>query len=61
MDNLDKYDKLVEVVSSLKEDYEKTFIKGNTAAGTIVIKTAQEIIKLLKEVRNDVQAKKSAE
>ncbi len=61
MDNLDKYDKLVEVVSSLKEDYEKTFIKGNKAAGTRVRKTAQEIIKLLKEVRNDVQAKKSAE
>jgi len=61
MDNLDKYDKLVEIVSSLKEDYEKTFIKGNKAAGTRVRKTAQEIIKLLKEVRNDVQSMKAAE
>ncbi len=59
MDNLDKYDKLVELVSSLKEDYEKNFIKGNKAAGTRVRKQAQEIIKLLKEVRNDVQAKKT--
>ncbi len=59
MDNLDKYDKLVELVSSLKEDYEKIFVKSNKAAGTRARKQAQEIIKLLKEVRNDIQAKKA--
>jgi predicted MPP superfamily phosphohydrolase len=56
MDNLDK---LVETISSLKEDYEKFFIKSNHAAGTRLRKKMQEVKKLAQDIRDCVQAKKS--
>jgi len=69
MDYIDKYDKLIKVLTeeieidgkkfNLKEDFEKFFIKGNRTAGTRIRKVMQEIKKLTQDVRNDVQEYKS--
>ena len=65
MDYLDKYDKLVKLLTEeveidgkkfdLKEDFEKFFIRGNKTAGTRLRKVMQELKKLTQEVRDDVQ------
>jgi hypothetical protein len=65
MDYLDKYDKLVKLLTEeveidgkkfdLKEDFEKFFIKGNKTAGTRLRKVMQELKKVAQEVRDDVQ------
>jgi hypothetical protein len=62
MDYLDKYDKLVKLLTEeveidgkkfdLKEDFEKFFIRGNKTAGTIARKTLQDIRNLAKETRD---------
>jgi hypothetical protein len=69
MDYIDKYDKLIKVLTeeveidgkrfNLKDDFEKFFIKGNRTAGTRIRKVMQEIKKITQEVRNDVQEYKS--
>ena len=69
MDYIDKYDKLIKVLTeeveidgkrfNLKDDFEKFFIKGNRTAGTRIRKVMQEIKKLTQDVRNDVQEYKS--
>jgi len=65
MDYLDKYDKLIALITEevgidgkkydLKEDFEKFFIKGNKTAGTRIRKVMQELKKIAQEVRDDVQ------
>jgi hypothetical protein len=65
MEYLDKYDKLVKILTEeieidgkkydLKEDFEKFFIKDNKTAGTRVRRVMQELKKLAQEVRDDVQ------
>jgi hypothetical protein len=65
MDYLDKYDKLVKLLTEeveidgkkfdLKEDFEKFFIRGNKTAGTRIRKVLQELKKVAQEVRDDVQ------
>lgn len=65
MDYLDKYDKLIKLLTEeveidgkkfdLKEDFEKFFIRGNKTAGTRMRKVMQELKKLAQEVRDDVQ------
>ena len=65
MDYLDKYDKLVKLLTEeveidgkkfdLKEDFEKFFIRGNKTAGTRIRKVMQELKKVAQEVRDDVQ------
>ena len=62
---LDKYDKLVKLLTEeveidgkkfdLKEDFEKFFIRGNKTAGTRIRKVMQELKKVAQEVRDDVQ------
>ena len=69
MDYLDKYDKLIEILTeevefdgkkfNLKEDFEKFFIRSNRTAGTRIRKVMQELKKLAQEVRDDVQDYKS--
>lgn len=69
MDYIDKYDKLIKVLTeeveidgkrfNLKDDFEKFFIKGNKTAGTRIRKVMQEIKKITQDVRNDVQEYKS--
>jgi hypothetical protein len=65
MEYLDKYDKLVKLLTedfeieeknfNLKEDFEKFFVKGNKTAGTRIRRAMQELKKISQEVRNDVQ------
>jgi len=65
MDYLDKYDKLVKLLTEeveidgkkfdLKDDFEKFFIRGNKTAGTRIRKVMQELKKAAQEVRDDVQ------
>jgi hypothetical protein len=65
MDYLDKYDKLVKLLTEeveidgkkfdLKDDFEKFFIRGNKTAGTRIRKVMQELKKVAQEVRDDVQ------
>lgn len=68
MEYLDKYDKLVKILTEeieidgkkydLKEDFEKFFIRENKTAGTRVRRVMQELKKLAQEVRDDVQKEK---
>jgi hypothetical protein len=65
MEYLDKYDKLVKLLTeeveidgknfNLKEDFEKFFVKGNKTAGTRIRRVMQELKKFSQEVRTDVQ------
>lgn len=65
MDYLDKYDKLISLLTEeiqidgkkydLKEDFEKFFIRDNKTAGARVRKVLGEIKKLINEIRTDVQ------
>ena len=69
MDYLDKYERLIELLTeeiilndkkyNLKEDFEKFFINGNKTAGSRVRKVMQELKKVANEVRSDVQDYKS--
>ena len=68
MEYLDKYDKLVKILTEeieidgkkydLKEDFEKFFIRDNKTAGTRIRRVMQELKKLAQEVRDDVQSHK---
>jgi len=65
MDYLDKYDDLVKLITeeveidgkkfSLKDDFEKFFIRGKKTAGTRIRKMMQEVKRLSQEIRSDVQ------
>lgn len=65
MEYLDKYDKLVKLLTEeieiegkkydLKDDFDKFFVRGNKTAGTRIRKVMQELKKVSQEVRDDVQ------
>ena len=65
MEYLDKYDKLVKLLTedceiegknfNLKEDFEKFFVRGNKTAATRIRKFMQLIKSKSQEVRNEVQ------
>jgi hypothetical protein len=65
MDYLDKYEKLVKLLTEeveidgkkydLKDDFDKFFVRGNKTAGTRIRKVMQELKKVSQEVRDDVQ------
>jgi hypothetical protein len=65
MEYLDKYDYLLGILTeevdidgrkySLKEDFEKFFIKGNKTAGVRIRKFMQMVRKSAEEIRDDVQ------
>ena len=65
MEYLDKYDKMVKLLTedieidgkkfNLKDDFEKFFVKGNKTAGTRIRRVMQELKKFSQEVRTDVQ------
>ena len=52
---MNKYAELEQLVSSLKEDFEKFYDKGNGAAGTRVRKGLQDIAAFAKQTRTEVQ------
>lgn len=65
MDYTDKYDKLLELMTELvevdgndyflKDEFDKFFVMGNKTAGVRIRKIMQEIKKVCKEIRDDVQ------
>jgi len=69
MEYLDKYDKLVKLLTedfeiegknfNLKEDFEENIKKFSKTAGTRIRRAMQELKKISQEVRNDVQEYKS--
>jgi hypothetical protein len=68
MDNLDKYDELLNLISgeieidgkkyNLKDEFEKFFIKDNKSAGIRIRKIMQEIRIKSKEIRKSIQEHK---
>lgn len=65
MDYLDKYEYLLKILTeeieldgkqaSLKDDFDKFFVKGNKTAGTRIRKFMQLLRRTAEEVRDDVQ------
>lgn len=53
-----KFEDLKSLVESMNEDYSKFVEKGNSAAGTRVRKTLQEIKKLAQDMRVEISEKK---
>jgi hypothetical protein len=68
MDNLDKYDELLNLITgeieiegkyyNLKDEFEKFFIKDNISAGIRIRKIMQKIRLKSKEVRKSIQQHK---
>lgn len=68
MDYLDKYDELIKVLTeeieidgkmvSLKEEFDKFFVRSNRTAGTRIRKIMQILRRSAEEIRNDVQVYK---
>lgn len=52
---MDKYSELLNLVTGLKDDFEKFYDKGNGAAGTRVRKGLQDIAAYAKATRIEVQ------
>ena len=65
MEYIDKYDELVRILTedievdgkmvSLKEDFEKFFVRSNKTAGTRIRKVMQILRRNAEEIRKDVQ------
>ena len=65
MEYLDKYDKLLKILTeeveiegkkyNLNDDFEKFFVRSNRTAGTRIRKVMQELKRISQEVRDDVQ------
>ena len=55
---MEKYEQLIALVESTKEDFDKFYNRGNKTAGIRLRKSMQEIRNLAKEVRIDVQETK---
>jgi hypothetical protein len=54
-----EFNKLTEMVQSLKSDYSKFYEMDNMAAGTRLRKGLMDIKNLVQEIRKDVQIKKN--
>jgi hypothetical protein len=55
---MEKFNQLKSLVESMNEDYTKFAEKGNSAAGTRVRKTLQDVKKLAQEIRVEISEKK---
>lgn len=70
MDPLDKYDDIINILTSgveidgkeykLKDEFEKFFIRGNKSSGIRIRKVMQLIKKAAQDVRDDVQEYKKS-
>jgi hypothetical protein len=70
MDNLDRYDNLVKILTdpveidgkkySLKDDFEKFFIRDNKTAGVRIRKVMQMIRSEAQTIRDTIQDKKKS-
>jgi hypothetical protein len=57
---MSKFSEVSELVNSLKDDFEKFYEKGNSAAGTRVRKGMQDLKNMAQDIRKEVQDKKNA-
>ncbi len=57
---MDQYNKLLDHVKSLEEDFQKFYEKGNAAAGTRLRKGLSDLKKLSQEIRVAVQDVKNS-
>ncbi len=58
---MSKFSEVSELVNSLKNDFEKFYDKGNSAAGTRVRKGMQDLKNMAQDIRKEVQDKKNEE
>jgi hypothetical protein len=56
---MEKFTKVKELVASIEADAEKFYNAGNSAAGTRVRKTMQDLKTLAQEIRAEVTEKKN--
>ena len=56
---MNRYQELMELLASAKDDFEKFYDNGNKAAGTRVRKSMQDLKQLAQEIRLEVQNKKN--
>jgi len=56
---MNRYEELMELLSSAKDDFEKFYDSGNKAAGTRIRKSMQDLKQLAQEIRLEVQNKKN--
>jgi hypothetical protein len=56
---MNKYQEIFDLVTSLKDDFEKFYDKKNKAAGTRVRKGMQDVASWAKSVRSEVQGMKN--
>ena len=56
---MNRYQELMELLASVKDDFEKFYDGGNKAAGTRVRKSMQDLKQLAQEIRLEVQNKKN--
>ena len=57
---MNRYEELIELLTSAKDDFEKFYDEDNKAAGTRVRKSMQDLKQLAQEIRLEVQNKKNA-
>ena len=57
---MDKYSELYDLVTSLKDDFDKFYDKKNKAAGTRVRKGMQDLKNIAQDIRKEVQDAKNA-
>ncbi|MEP0711771.1 histone H1 [Algoriphagus sp.] len=57
---MSRFSEVSELVNGLKDDFEKFYEKGNSAAGTRVRKGMQDLKNMAQEIRKEVQDKKNA-
>lgn len=55
---LDRYQRLLELVRNLEDDYNKFFVKENREAGVRARKQLQDIRAIAKAIRQDIQETK---
>lgn len=58
---MEKLNQLKNLVESITEDYAKFTEKGNSAAGTRVRKSLQEIKKMAQDIRVEISEKKKSD
>ncbi len=58
--NMEKFEKVKELLASVEADAEKFYSAGNNAAGTRVRKAMQDLKVLAQEIRAEVTDKKNA-
>lgn len=55
---MNKLDQLKSLIDNMQTDYVKFYEKGQNAAGTRLRKALQELRRMAKELRNEVQAER---